>query len=130
MSEKLRQNPLGGPAALEEEEPAGAPQGDVAVVHGVYAHSFPLAGVRVRDARGQLSERMNIDPDAVAVVDGVEADEDTLLTEGQVLTFVKHAGEKGQEPSREPGRALAWSCPYLGSWTVFVPLIYSYSTEV
>ena len=31
----------------------------------------------------------------VAVVDGGEASEDTILTEGQVLNFVKPSGEKG-----------------------------------
>jgi hypothetical protein len=38
---------------------------------------------------------MNIAPDAIAVVDGVETGETAVLTEGQVLNFVKHAGEKG-----------------------------------
>jgi hypothetical protein len=32
----------------------------------------------------------------MAVVDGREAGEDTVLAQGQVLNFVKHAGEKGQ----------------------------------
>jgi hypothetical protein len=70
-------------------------EGRVDVVHGVYAHSLPLAGMTVRQARGELEDRMNIAPDAVAVVDGNESDEDTVLQEGQVLNFVKHAGEKG-----------------------------------
>ena len=96
MSEKVHPQPFGGPLTVAEEEPApAAAVGDVSVVHGVYAHDFPLAGLRVRDARSQLEERMNIDPDATAVVDGNEADEDVVLVEGQVLTFVKHAGEKG-----------------------------------
>ena len=58
----------------------------------------------VRTARGELEERMNIDPDAVAVVDGVEVDPDVTLREGQVLNFVKPAGEKGQRraPRHEP----------------------------
>jgi hypothetical protein len=67
----------------------------VEVIHGVYAHSLPLAGMTVRQARAELEQRMNIDPDAMAVVDGHEADEDTILAQGQVLNFVKHAGEKG-----------------------------------
>jgi hypothetical protein len=61
----------------------------------VYAHSLPLAGMTVRQARAELGQRMNIDPDAMAVVDGHETDEDTVLAQGQVLNFVKHAGEKG-----------------------------------
>jgi hypothetical protein len=75
---------------------ATATQGSVDVIHGVYAHSLPLAGMTVRQARGELQERMNIDPDAIAIVDGNEVDEDTVLAENQVLNFVKHAGEKGR----------------------------------
>lgn len=96
MTERIRQHSFGGPVAFADDEPsAAAPAGDVSVVHGVYAHSYPLAGLRVRDARNHLEERMNIDPDAVAIVNGNEAGEDTMLAEGQVLTFIKHAGEKG-----------------------------------
>ncbi len=67
----------------------------IQVIHGVHAHSLPLAGRTVGQARSELSERMNIAPDAVAVIDGNTVPEDAVLTEGQVLTFVKHAGEKG-----------------------------------
>jgi hypothetical protein len=76
-------------------ESDGASRGRVEVVHGVYAHSLPLVGMTVRQARSELEERMNIAPDALAVVDGVEVSEDTVLHEGQVLNFVKHSGEKG-----------------------------------
>ncbi len=69
--------------------------GRVDVIHGVYAHSLPLAGMTVRQARTELEERMNIDPEAVAVVDGSETLEDTVLREGQVLNFLTPAGEKG-----------------------------------
>ena len=69
--------------------------GRVDVIHGVYAHSLPLAGLTVRQARLELEDRMNIDPEAVAVVDGTEAAEDTVLNQGQVLNFVTPAGEKG-----------------------------------
>ena len=97
MTERVRQYSVGGAAALLEEgdgSPATA-GGNVSVVYGVYAHSLPLAGMRVCDARDRLEERMNIAPDAAAVVDGEEVDESAVLEEGQVLTFVKHAGEKG-----------------------------------
>ena len=88
-----------GPDPISDEFAAttvAATQGSVDVIHGVYAHSLPLAGMTVRDARQELEDRMNIDPEAIPVVDGREADEDTLLAEGQVLNFVKHAGEKGR----------------------------------
>jgi hypothetical protein len=67
----------------------------VEVIHGVYSHSLPLVGMTVAQARDELTHRMNIDPDAVSVVDGQEVDENTVLQEGQVLNFVKRAGEKG-----------------------------------
>ncbi len=70
--------------------------GNVQVIHGVHAHSLPISGMTVRQARAELEERLNLAPDALAVVDGNEADEDTVLTENQVLNFVKHAGEKGR----------------------------------
>jgi hypothetical protein len=38
---------------------------------------------------------MNIAPEAVAVVDGVEAGEDAVLRQGQVVNFLTPAGEKG-----------------------------------
>jgi hypothetical protein len=68
----------------------------VTVVHGVHAHEWPIVGMTVGQARGELAERMNIDPAAIAVVDGREVTDDTILAEGQVLNFVKHAGEKGK----------------------------------
>ena len=67
----------------------------VTVVHGVHAHDWPIVGMTVGQARAELAERMNIDPAAIAVVDGNPVPEDTVLAEGQVLNFVKHAGEKG-----------------------------------
>lgn len=85
-----------GVALFSETFPdSGAPAGDVAVIHGVHAHTFPIAGMTVARARGELMDRLNIDPGAVAVVDGRQADESTVLEDGQVLNFVKHAGEKG-----------------------------------
>jgi hypothetical protein len=86
-----------GPAPFPDSfaPAAQASSGTVEVIHGVYAHSLPLAGMKVFQARTELEDRMNIDPDALAVVDGVEADEESVLREGQVLNFVKPAGEKG-----------------------------------
>jgi hypothetical protein len=88
----------GGPEPFSDEQAPAADrrEGRVDVIHGVYAHSLPLAGLSVRQARVELQERMNIPADALAVVDGVEAGEDTVLREGQVLNFIKPAGEKGR----------------------------------
>ena len=83
-----------GPAPFSDEF-APARTGRVDVIHGVYAHSLPLAGMTVRQARTELEERMNIDPEALAVVDGLETEEESVLREGQVLNFLTPAGEKG-----------------------------------
>jgi hypothetical protein len=69
--------------------------GRVDVIHGVYAHTLPLAGKTIREARHELEDRMNIAPEAVAVVDGLEVGEEEILNENQVLNFVSPAGEKG-----------------------------------
>ena len=99
MSAEQQQNETfaTGPDAFSDEFATGTAveQGRVEVIHGIYAHSLPLVGMTVGQARSELMDRMNIDPDSMAVVDGAEADEDTVLTEGQVLNFVRHAGEKG-----------------------------------
>lgn len=99
MSTERLRNPdftPGPETAVEEfDAPTSSSEGSVDVVHGVFAHTLPLAGMTIRQARGELAERMNIDPEAAGFVDGEEADEDTVLAEGQVLNFVKHAGEKG-----------------------------------
>ena len=67
----------------------------VQVIHGVYAHSLPLVGMTISQARRELEDRMNIAPEAVAVVDGIEVSEEEVLRESQVLNFLSPAGEKG-----------------------------------
>lgn len=99
MAERLRDETYAGGADSFSDDFAGgtavATEGHVEVIHGVYAHTLPLSGMTVGQARSELGPRMNIDPDSIAVVDGNEVGDDTVLGEGQVLNFVKHAGEKG-----------------------------------
>lgn len=101
MSNERLRNPnyAAGPDTAVDEFDApvstSTSEGNVDVVHGVFAHSLPLAGMTVRQARGELAERMHIDPEATSYIDGEEVDEETVLTESSVLNFVKHAGEKG-----------------------------------
>ena len=76
-------------------EDAASSPGQVQVIHGVYSHSLPLAGMTVAAARADLQERMNVPADAMAVIDGDEAGDDTILQEGQMLNFVKRMGERG-----------------------------------
>jgi hypothetical protein len=87
-----------GPTAFSDDDGGVATatrSGRVDVIHGVYAHSLPLAGKTVAEARLELEDRMNISPEAVAVIDGTETAEDVVLHENQVLNFITPAGEKG-----------------------------------
>lgn len=86
----------GPDAPPDDDVVVGGARGSVNVSHGVYAHAHPLAGMTVRRARAELAERMNIAPDAAAVVDGQPVGDDTILQEGASLMFIRHAGEKGR----------------------------------
>ncbi|MFZ1936224.1 MAG: hypothetical protein WCB27_16140 [Thermoguttaceae bacterium] len=114
-SERTRREDFStGPDSFSEDFSSTATAvegGSVTVIHGIYAHTLPLAGLTVRQARGELEERMNIDPEAMATVDGHEVDEDTVLQENQCLNFVKHSGEKGVADSLtiENGQVIATS---------------------
>jgi hypothetical protein len=96
-TETLRPERLAEPTSFGDEAPVAtkARKGRVDVIHGVYAHSLPLGGLTIREARFELEDRLNIAPEAVAVVDGKEVTEEEVLTEGQVLNFLTKAGEKG-----------------------------------
>jgi hypothetical protein len=45
--------------------------------------------------RVRYSDRFDIDAQSLAVLDGATVDDDTIVRAGQVLTFVRHSGEKG-----------------------------------
>ena len=57
-----------GPAPFSDEFATTETRtGRVNVIHGVYAHTLPLAGRTIREARQELEDRMNIAPEAVAL---------------------------------------------------------------
>ena len=91
--EKLKQvMPPGGRVATRHE---GA--GTVHVVYGVHTLDAALAGRTVLSVREALVQPLNISPQAVALVDGREVETTHVLAPGELLEFVRHAGEKGQE---------------------------------
>jgi hypothetical protein len=67
----------------------------VRILYGVHSLEADLAGRTVRDVRQALRQALNISPQAVAVVDGREVEDGTILLAGQQLEFVRLAGEKG-----------------------------------
>jgi len=77
---------------------AGAEPGLATVAHGPYAEQLPVARMSVADVRARFGDRLDIDPGAVALLDGREAGEGDRVEPGQYLMFVRRAGEKGGAP--------------------------------
>ena len=82
----------GGPASGVDISP-------VTVCHGPYSEQLPVAGMTVGEVRVRYSDRFDLDPLSQAIVDGQEAGEDTVLGSGQMLSFIRRAGEKGIAPA-------------------------------
>ncbi len=89
MTEPLKQAPR-----VRTESPART-QETVRIIYGVHSLEVEIAGRTVGEVRGQLSQALNIGPRAIAVVDGREVMESYILQSGEVLEFVRLAGEKG-----------------------------------
>lgn len=87
----------GGLKGLTKTKVAGQPktQSQVRVLYGVHSLEATLAGRTVADVRQALRQALNISPQAVAIVDGLEVQESAVLVAGQQLEFVRLAGEKG-----------------------------------
>lgn len=72
------------------------PAEPVLVTSGLYTAPLPVAGRTVAEVRRTFSDRLDIDPEAVPVLDGRRVeDEATTLRAGETLAFVRYGGEKG-----------------------------------
>ena len=65
------------------------------VSSGPYSEDLPVGGTTVGEVRKRFSDRLDIDPGSVSIVNGEPQDENYLLNAGESLMFVRHAGEKG-----------------------------------
>ena len=72
--------------------------GEVLVSHGTYLERLPVVGMTVGEVRSRSQDRLDIHPDATALVDGNPVDDSTRLLAGQTLMFVRPSGEKGVQP--------------------------------
>ncbi len=69
---------------------------NVTVSYGIHHGRYPIGGMTVRDARQALQKLINIDPSAVAVIDGSPVDEDQRVSAAvTMLAFVKPSAMKG-----------------------------------
>jgi hypothetical protein len=68
----------------------------VQVMHGIFSGRFPIRGMTVGEARRVLQDLLNIQPRAIALVDGQPVDDDrTLDDEVTLLAFVRAQGVIG-----------------------------------
>jgi hypothetical protein len=84
-----------GPSGLGIGTADGEEAGMAMVSHGPYAESLPVSGMTVGEIRRRFADRLDIDPQGLAFLDGSQADENTVVQTGQVLIFMNRAGEKG-----------------------------------
>ena len=68
----------------------------VTVSNGPYGEDYPVAGMTVAQIRARLRDRLDIDPQSHAIVDGHDVNEDTIVEHGQALMFSHRASEKGR----------------------------------
>jgi hypothetical protein len=77
-------------------KPGQARSGLVKISYGVHHLEVAIAGKSVGEVRQALKEALNIDPRALALINGREVAVSHLLKEGDQLEFVRLAGEKGR----------------------------------
>jgi hypothetical protein len=69
---------------------------NVTVTYGIHRGRYPIGGMTVRDARRTLQKLLNIDPTAVAVINGSPVDENQQISSAvTMLSFVKPSAMKG-----------------------------------
>src|SRR5512135_3038146 len=74
-----------------------ASSGQVKVSYGVHNLSAAIAGKTVSEVRQALKEPLNIDPRALALVNGRDVAASYILKQDDQLEFVRLAGEKGRD---------------------------------
>jgi hypothetical protein len=81
---------------LTRQKRAGQVRGSqVKVSYGVHNLEAAIAGKSVSEVRQALKEPLNIDPRALALVNGRDVAASHILKQGDHLEFVRLAGEKG-----------------------------------
>lgn len=82
---------FGGPF---DQQPG--PANVATVKSGQYLEQLPVGGMTVKEVRSKYSSQMNIHGNAVSIINKKQVDDNTVVEEGQVLTFIHKSGEKGE----------------------------------
>ena len=86
----------GPPAAVDEPVESTQPEPGIDVIYGASAQRLPLTGQTVAQIRPLMEGIYRVDPQSPVLVNGRPARANYVLTAGDVLEFVHHAGEKGR----------------------------------
>ena len=84
-----------GPGGQDDLFGSCATGGLVTVNHGLHTEPLPVGNMSVAEIRARYADRFDIDPQSRAQIDGHIVDDSTVVRPGQILMFVRHAGEKG-----------------------------------
>jgi hypothetical protein len=87
--------PIGEGACGESEEAAIAADGRVQIVWGALTDDHEIVGMTVGEVRDIFQGPYNIAPEVEVILNGVATDADARMVAGDVLEFVRAAGEKG-----------------------------------
>lgn len=67
----------------------------IEVTSGVYKEKLPIAGLTILAVRQKFKDRLDLNDNATAIIDGNEVDNDRVIGVGESLTFLHKSGEKG-----------------------------------
>jgi hypothetical protein len=84
-----------GPGSQNDVFDSCATGGLVTVNSGLHTEQLPVGNMTVAEVRSRYADRFDIDPLSQAQIDGHIVDDDAIVQPGQILMFVRHAGEKG-----------------------------------
>jgi len=78
------------------QQPSQARTGLVKISYGVHSLEAAITGKSISEVRQALKEPLNIDPRALALVNGRDVAASYVLKQDDQLEFVRLAGEKGR----------------------------------
>ena len=91
---RTRQRP--GPAGLGNIFGAGnRDRANATVSSGIHVEQLPVAGMSVGAIRERFASRLEITAETLGYISGRPVEEDTVVGEGEVLSFMRASGEKG-----------------------------------
>ena len=85
--------PGAGPGLFDEAPDCQLP---VTVSSGPYAEQLPVGNLSVGEIRRRFRDRLDLDPNSQAVLDGNDVGDEVVVRPGQALMFTRRAGEKGR----------------------------------